>query len=233
MDEVRPDHVHAVEVEALEQRELLQRHRPLAPRRLADRVVAVVVGERRLDAGLPLRHVLPGEHAGVRRAAGVHHLLRAAELVDRLGDEALRPDLARLLDLRDAVAAGALGFLQHARVGRGECLVGEHHALLGHLAVRADRPRPRSASARGTASRPWRWWRWRARPADGRSARRRSRASARRRASWCRSRAAAASRCRTCRGCRRRAGRCPAPCRGLRACSARWWRRRGRGPGRR
>ena len=135
MDEVRPDHVHAVEVEALEQRELLQRHRALAPRRLADRVVAVVVGERRLDAGLPLRHVLAGEHALVRRAADVHHLLRAAELVDRLGDEALRPDLARLLDLRDAVAAGALGFLQHARIGRGERLVGEHHALLGHLAA--------------------------------------------------------------------------------------------------
>ena len=32
-------------------------------------------------------------------AGGVHDLLRAAELVDRLGDEALRPSLARALDL--------------------------------------------------------------------------------------------------------------------------------------
>ena len=32
MDEVRPGHVEAVEVEALEQRELLQHHRALAPR---------------------------------------------------------------------------------------------------------------------------------------------------------------------------------------------------------
>ena len=61
-------------------------------------------------------------------ARGVHHLLRAAEAVDRLGDEALRPDLARALDLRLAVAAGALGLAQDALVGVGERRVGEQVA---------------------------------------------------------------------------------------------------------
>jgi len=84
MDEVRPDHVEAVQIEALEQRELLQRHRALAPRRLADGVAAVVIRQRHFEPRLPLRHVLPGQHALVRRAAGVHHRLGAAELVDRL-----------------------------------------------------------------------------------------------------------------------------------------------------
>ena len=67
--------------------------------------------------GLPARHVLAGEHAAVALAAGVHDVLGAAEAVDRLGDEALRPHLARALDLVLA-AAGASRFAQHARVGR-------------------------------------------------------------------------------------------------------------------
>ena len=233
MDEIRPDHVHAVEIEALEQRELLQRHRPLAPRRLADGVAAVVVGERRFDRRLPLRHVLPGQHAGMRRAAGVHHLLGAAELVDGFRDEALRPDLSRLLDLRDAVGAGALGFLQDARVGRGQRLVGEQLAGFGGLAVpEIDRRRRRPVIAEQLLDR-----------ADGGVGALDQRMAVLRIGDRGRQhvgklhRAVVAQqdhpRCRTCRGCRPRAGRCPAPCRGLRSCNARWSRRRGRGPGRR
>ena len=56
----------------------------------------------------------------MRRAADVHDFLGAAEFVDRLGDKALRPGLARALDLRDAVAAGAFGFLQDAGIGLGK-----------------------------------------------------------------------------------------------------------------
>ena len=53
----------------------------------------------------------------MRRAADVHDFLRAAELVDRFGDEAVRPGFARALDLRDAVAAGAFGLVQDAGIG--------------------------------------------------------------------------------------------------------------------
>ena len=105
--------IEVVEVEALRERELLQHDEPLRPCvRLEHRVAAVVVGDRRLDGRLPLRHVVGGEHAAMSAAGGVHHLLRAAELVDRLGDEALAPRLARALDLGLAVAAAALRFLQ-------------------------------------------------------------------------------------------------------------------------
>ena len=124
--EIRAHRIGAIEIEALEQRQLLQHHRPLRPRAgLADGVAAVVVGERRLDMGVPARHVVAREHAVMRLAAGVHHRLRAAEAVDRLGDEALRPGLARRFDLRDAVAAGGLRRAQQARIGFGQRLVGE------------------------------------------------------------------------------------------------------------
>src|SRR5262249_5971884 len=114
VNEIRPDDVKAVEVEAFEQGELLQHHRALAPDAgLAHRVAAVVVGERRLEGRLPARHVVAGEQAAVALAARVHDLLGAAEAVDRLGDEPLRPGPARLLDLRDAITAGGLG-LFHA-----------------------------------------------------------------------------------------------------------------------
>ncbi len=101
VDEIRPGRIEAVEVEALEERELLQGRQPLLPgTAFQHRVAAVIVADRRLDRRLPARHVVGGEHAAMRAARGVHHLLRAAEAVDRLGDEALRPGLARALDLR-------------------------------------------------------------------------------------------------------------------------------------
>jgi len=54
----------------------------------------------------------------MRRAADVHDFLRAARnLSIRFGNEAFRPCLARAFDLGDAIAAGAFGFLQYARIG--------------------------------------------------------------------------------------------------------------------
>ena len=89
------------------------------------------------------------------RAAGIHHLLGAAELVDGFCDEALRPDLSRLLDLGDAVGARAFRFLQNARVGRGQNLVGEQLAGFGGLAARhVDRRRRRPMLAEQLLDRP-------------------------------------------------------------------------------
>ena len=77
-------------------------------------------------------------------AAGVHDLLGAAEAVDRFGDKAVRPGFARALDLRDAIAAGALGFLDDAAIGCRERLVGEQRAGRRHFVVRQiDRGRGR------------------------------------------------------------------------------------------
>ena len=112
-------------------------------------------------------------------------------------DQALR---ARF-DLRDAIAARALGLAQHARIGLGQRRVGEQRAGLRHLAAgQIDRGRGRPVVAEQLLDAS-RWSRSRARPAGwpcvgiGDRGRR-----ARRRAAWCRSRAAAASRCRTCPG---------------------------------
>ena len=59
MDEFGSRGIEPVELEALQQRELLQHHRALAPDAgLADGVAAVVVGQRRFDGRLPARHVV-------------------------------------------------------------------------------------------------------------------------------------------------------------------------------
>src|SRR5438552_198407 len=124
----------------------LAHHRALRPRAsLADGVAAVVVRERGLDTGVPAPHVVTRKHAAVGFAARIHHRLRAAEAVDRLGDEALRPGLARRFDLRDAVAARALRLAQDARVGLGQRFVREQRAGLRHRAggeINRGRRRP-------------------------------------------------------------------------------------------
>jgi hypothetical protein len=76
------------------------------------------------------------QRAAMRRAADVHHLLRPAELVDGFGDEAVRPGLSRALDLGVAATATTLGFVEDARVSRGERLVGEERTGFRDLAVR-------------------------------------------------------------------------------------------------
>jgi hypothetical protein len=77
-------------------------------------------------------------------AAGVHDFLGAAETVDRFGDEAMRPGLARALDLPLPIAAGAFGVVEDARVGRRQRWVGEQRSGGRHRAVRQiDRRRCR------------------------------------------------------------------------------------------
>ena len=138
MDELRPDRVEIVEIEALQQRELLQQDRPLAPRAaLDDRIAAIVVGQRRLDRGLPARHVVGGQHAAMAAARGVEDFLRAAEAVDRLGDKARdtrRRGRARCGRSRSPAAGIGLG--QHAAVGRGQRRVAEQLAGGRRIAAR-------------------------------------------------------------------------------------------------
>ncbi len=118
MDEVRARRIETVEIVSLEQRELLHHHRALAPDAgLAHRVAAVIVGERRLHLRLPARHVVAGEHAAMRRAAGVHHLLRAAETVDRLARR--NPATRSCARARSAARGRRLRFpLRRARADR-------------------------------------------------------------------------------------------------------------------
>ena len=71
----------------------------------------------------------------MRLAGDVHHVLRAAEGVDRLRHKALRPGLARALDLRDAVAAGAFRFAHDARIGVGKRAIGEQRAGFRYMTV--------------------------------------------------------------------------------------------------
>src|SRR3546814_11011824 len=89
----------------------------------------IVIGQRRLDMGLPLRHVVAAEHAAMAPAGGIHGLGAAAEAVDRLGHKALAPDLAHRLDAFLA-AAGALGDLGAFRVGCAALLLAEQSIAL-------------------------------------------------------------------------------------------------------
>src|ERR1019366_10700391 len=69
-------------------------------------------------------------------------VLRAAEFVDRLGDEAARPTLARIFNLALTVATDAFGLAQDAGISVGERGVAEHGARLRHFAAgQVDRRR--------------------------------------------------------------------------------------------
>src|ERR687887_565688 len=108
MNEIRPPGIEAIQIEALEERELLQQHRPLTPGAgFAYGKSPILIGERPLDLCRPARHVVTGQHAPVGLATGVHQRLGAEKAVDRLGDEALTPGLARPLDLPLAIPARA------------------------------------------------------------------------------------------------------------------------------
>src|SRR5207244_106379 len=88
MDEVGSHRIKAIKLKAFQQRKLLQHDWPLTPdASLAHGVAAIVVRERRLDMRLPCRHISGGEKSSVTLPADVQHLLRAAEPVDRFGDE--------------------------------------------------------------------------------------------------------------------------------------------------
>ncbi len=232
MDEIRAERVEAVEIEALQQRQLLQQHRPLAPRTgLGQCVAAVVEGQRRFDGRLPARQVVAGQQPAMTAAGGVEHLLAPAETVDSLGDKAAIPRPAGALDLPLATAVAGLG--ENPAIGRGERPVAKQPSRLGRRRHWANIPRQNSAIPGETTRRPWRQSGRSGEPRGSRSRHRRSPGRGSRRWASSRNRARAASRRRTRREPRRPEARCPgsdrAPVRG----TVRLSRQRAPLPGRR
>ncbi len=129
MDEL--DVAQVGDVEAGEQRELLEADRPLAPRpRLAHGEAAVVVRDRRLERRPPVAQVV-----AVQEAAAL-----AREAVDLLCDEPLVEDAARALDLFLARAAARL--VEQARPRGGELRVAKRRAGPWGRKVEVGRARP-------------------------------------------------------------------------------------------
>jgi hypothetical protein len=119
------------EVEAREQRELLEHDGPLAPRAgLAHRRPAVVEGDRRLDGRLPRREIVPAKQSTLPRA----------ERVDRLGHEPAQKDVAGAVDLVLSPASG--GLLDDPPVRRRERAVPEQRPRRGSGQVELRRPGP-------------------------------------------------------------------------------------------
>ena len=209
---------HRLQVEPVEQAELLEQHRALAPRAgLAHRPAAVLDRHRRLHRGPPAGQVVAVQQPLVAPAAHVHDLGGGQVAGDRLGHEPLVEGGQGGLDLAVPVRAGRLGLLQQPPPGRGQGRVaqppargrhpvGQPHLGRGgplvaeqplHGADRPADPRDRREPGLGVA--------------DGRLEHVAQ-------AAPCRGRAAAASRPRRPRARRRPAARCPGS---------------GRGPGRR
>ena len=110
---------HRAEVEAVEQRELLQEHRPLPPRPgLVDGPALVGQALGRLEGRLERGEVVGREQAAMRATRAVRHLGPLAERADRLRDEAAIPRVARRLDLSVAIGRRRFGLVQDARVRR-------------------------------------------------------------------------------------------------------------------
>ena len=138
-----------VEVEPLQQRQLLQEHRALAPRpALGDGVAAVVVGERRLDRRLPARHVVAGQQPVMAPARRIEHLLGAGRngRWPRRQSRDTRRRAARSIWRSRVTAAGFAR--EDAPVGRGECGIAEQLTRLRRAAVgQIDRGRARPVAA--------------------------------------------------------------------------------------
>ena len=124
---------HRREVEAGQQRELLEHHRALSPRAgLADRVAVVVERDRRLERRLPARHVVAAQQP----------VLGREEVVDRLRDPAAVEGVAGGVDARLArVSPGA----RQPPEALGQRAVAEQPARLGDRQVDVGRARPLAA----------------------------------------------------------------------------------------
>src|SRR5207248_5127115 len=123
-DKIRAGRVEIVEIETLQERELLQQHRALAPWPALDNcIAAVIVGQRRLDRRLPARHVVGRQEAAMAPARGIEYLLRAAEPVDRLRDKAAIPGVASAVDYPLTAPIPRFSLGKDAPVGRRESWV--------------------------------------------------------------------------------------------------------------
>ena len=137
MHEVRRARAHGRQVEAVEQRELLQEHRALPPRPgLAHGQPAELVGQRLLEPRVPAGQVGVGQQPAVRPAGHVHDLGGREVDRDGLGHETLVVGPPGRLDLLVAVLAGRFGLVQDALVGGGQRGVGEPRARRGHVPAR-------------------------------------------------------------------------------------------------
>ena len=221
------------EVEALEQAQLLQEDRRLAPRPgLQHRDAVVVDGERRLVTGRASRADRPRRAGRQCRSPelSIHRAL--GERDERLGDEAAVPRVVRGVDLPVAIARAGLGLVEHPPIRRSERRVSAR-ASPGSRHRQVHR-RPTSSTRRGRAPRRCGSRRRSAAASDSRPPRSRSRSEGRRAAAACRSRAASRATRRTPPARRPRAGRCPGRARArARRGSARSSRAAAPGPARR
>ena len=189
------------EVEALEQPQLLQEDRRLAPRPgLEDGQAVVVDRERLLVARPPVAQVLLGEQPRWR-SPELSSQARSREAGHRLGDEPAVP-ACRGRPRSDRRGPSCAPRPPRARAGRSPRARGCGRACPARR--RAGTPRPRSSTRRGRAARHCGSHRRPAAASDSRPPRSRSRSGARRAGAACRSRAASPASRRT------RPGRPPA-----------------------
>ena len=119
-----------LQVEPVEERQLLQQHRPLPPRaRLAHRPAAEVERCRLLVRRAPRREVVRGQDARVALPGRVPQR-GPDERVDLGRDEPARPRVDRVLELRLAVAGRRLGFGDQALQGPRPHLVAQPLAVV-------------------------------------------------------------------------------------------------------
>ena len=129
--------LHRRQLEARQQRELLQEDRALAPGlRLADGQARVLQGERGLGPRLPRGEVVVAEQAAVAPPGPVQHLGDVEVAGERLGHEPLVEHPPGGLDLLVPVSRGGFGLVEDALVGGGQPRVTEPGPRRGHLPAR-------------------------------------------------------------------------------------------------
>ena len=124
VNEVRVLGVIFRQIELVEQGEVLQGDRALAPGSgLAQRVVVIIVGDWIFDRGMPGRQIVSAKQAGMTTPAGVEDRGLSAEQIDRLGNKTPVPAFPGRLDLVFPGSAGVLRVTDQSTVCCGQLAV--------------------------------------------------------------------------------------------------------------
>ena len=102
---------HRRDIESAQDRKLLEEDGALTPRAtFKDRIISVIVGKRRFDAGGPARKIVTGEETRMRLSRRIEKAVLAAKPIDMFRNETAVEGIPSRFDLAFSIAADGLGF---------------------------------------------------------------------------------------------------------------------------
>ena len=97
---------HRRDIESAQDRKLLEEDGPLTPRAtFKDRIISVIIGKRRFDAGGPARKIVTGEETRMYLSRRIEKAVLAAKPIDMFRNEAAVEGIPSRFYLAFSIAA--------------------------------------------------------------------------------------------------------------------------------